>query len=272
MASQRPPKGQIVAFFQRHLVPIHVTYRRDDAVGYEIYSAFAVDIAGTWCLVSAGHCLSEMGRAAKEGYDVSVNLLDSVRRDARFREPIPFGYDPEFVFHMDEPYGFDYGLIILEDNYRRLLEVNGTLALNEETWKPDTTGSEYYALLGIAGDLTGSDGKTASIATAIQFLEALPERPDYFEPTPAPRFYARAKMGEGISGLRGFSGGPIFAFRHIDGNLRYWLHAIQSSWIPAEKVLAACLMRPFSTEVECVLRSVMGSLERPNSERSNDDS
>jgi hypothetical protein len=69
-------------------------------------------------------------------------------------------------------------------------------------------------------------------------------------------FYGEVIMPQGLTDIDGMSGGPIFSFKRNDlGELKYWLYAVQSSWIKNKSLIAACLMTPFAQMVRDVIWS-----------------
>ena len=58
------------------------------------------------------------------------------------------------------------------------------------------------------------------------------KRPEEFPDTDTPLFYGCITLDESVTDIEGMSGGPIFGFYKNDKNeLRYWLVALQSTWI-----------------------------------------
>ena len=54
-----------------------------------------------------------------------------------------------------------------------------------------------------------------------------------------------------LTDIDGMSGGPIFAIKWIDSqNIRYWVVAVQSSWLRSERILAACPILPLVNAIE----------------------
>ena len=56
-----------------------------------------------------------------------------------------------------------------------------------------------------------------------------------------PLFYGKVFLGKALSNIEGMSGGPIFGFYQNDKDeLRYWLLALQSRWLPKSHNTMAC--------------------------------
>lgn len=93
------------------------------------------------------------------------------------------------------------------------------------------------------------------VTPIIQEVIKCVERPAIFKETCAPMFYGKVTMIQGLTDIDGMSGGPIFSFkRNESGELKYWLCAVQSSWIKKEALIEACLMPPFAKMVRDVIR------------------
>jgi len=78
----------------------------------------------------------------------------------------------------------------------------------------------------------------------------------------AERFYARVPLPIGsadgrdisLTDIAGMSGGPVFAVAHDGKNtLRYWVVAVQSTWLKSSRILAACPIKPL---ISGILRSM----------------
>ena len=57
--SDRPTSNEVLALFQRHVVPIVITHQSDQPRACVI-TAFAMSVSGHWFLVTAGHVLKEL--------------------------------------------------------------------------------------------------------------------------------------------------------------------------------------------------------------------
>ena len=80
-------------------------------------------------------------------------------------------------------------------------------------------------------------------ATLINIV-ALDHRPEGFPKTDIPLFYGRAVLDTKITNIEGMSGGPIFGFYKNEKNeLRYWLIALQSTWLKNAHIIKACPTR-----------------------------
>lgn len=156
-------------------------------------------------------------------------------------EPIPFAYKEAYPIFLSDECAFDYGIIAISPHYRRLLQANKVQALNEEVWKKQPTKVDFYVLLGIPTELVRLNSENVEMSTVLHMVEPIDQKPDGFSEVEAPLFYGRIVLGDRLKSIDGESGGPVFAF-HEDpkGQLRYWLTALQSRWLPQSHFIAAC--------------------------------
>ena len=136
---------------------------------------------------------------------------------------------------------FDYGVIRLSPYYQQLLERNGIVPLNEQVWLKQPTSADFYILLGVPAALFDAGPSTMNVGGAMLYLEELPEKPAGFSGGDGPMFYGRLSPAVTLSSIKGMSGGPVFAFKMNDRKeLRYWVVALQSRWLPDSCCIAAC--------------------------------
>jgi len=65
--------------------------------------------------------------------------------------------------------------------------------------------------------------------------------PDDIYQTNSPRFVGQLDENLPLENLTGMSGGPIFGIRFSE-EIRYWVVAIQSSWLPNQRIVFGCPM------------------------------
>ena len=96
-------------------------------------------------------------------------------------------------------------------------------------------------LMGTPWDFVINSADNVDLVTTLHEVEPVNERPSGFRESAIPLFYGRISLVEGMNRLTGLSGGPIFAFRmYDDGQVRYWLTALQSRGLPDSHYIAAC--------------------------------
>lgn len=259
-----PTHEEIVGFFHRHLVPIYFSCQKGRGTQSFVVTAFVLSVGSNWFLITAGHWIHDIKRLTYEsGYQITqCCLLDSMGLGARHRDPIPFDYESASPVCLSEEREFDYGIIALSSYYKRLLETNNVLALNEEVWKKQPTKVDFYMLLGVPAELTKFDLNASKVITTLHTVEALEERPDNFPETDVPLFYGRVGLGEAVSNIKGMSGGPIFGFYQNDkGELRYWLVALQSRWLPDSHKIMACPTKLLGLFLEEMVQKKNGNIQ-----------
>jgi len=70
----------------------------------------------------------------------------------------------------------------------------------------------------------------------VKRLDAFPEGATS---TRYPRFIGQLDQALDISSISGMSGGPIFGFM-VGAQTRYWIVALQSSWLPKRRIVFGC--------------------------------
>ncbi|HTP09238.1 MAG TPA: hypothetical protein VMP08_13370 [Anaerolineae bacterium] len=217
-----------------------------------------MSVADQWFLATAGHCIQNIDEAIKAGYSIAAcNLLDSLGLNALHKEPVPFSYENSHPTHLVDDEGFDYGIIPLSEIYRGLLEKNSVKPLNEEVWKkqPAPSNVGFYLLMGIPWDFVAYNPDNVELVTTLHQVEPINERPQGFTKNKIPLFYGRINLMEGMTHLQGLSGGPIFAFCDRDGQMKYWLIALQSKGLPESHYIAACPTYYLGSAIEKILGS-----------------
>jgi hypothetical protein len=242
-------------FLSRHLLSlacVHEPTTSDDTVGPMKFftSGFVIEISGVWLYVTAGHVFQDiqtlMERTPTRRY--RFMLADCFGPDVVSDVPIPLDYKSTSKQHLyDRQSGYDFGIMLINDNARRLLVANGIVPLVEENWKHQA-GVEFfhYSMVGFPAQAMILDHpEFASVKPFYIPLERLDAAPAAVEHHTVPMFYARIpKPTQGLD-IRGMSGCPIYGFAHDGhGGASYYFLAIQSSWLPDSKIICACQM-PF---------------------------
>lgn len=233
---------KLIGFFHRHVVPVFFTFQKETDAQSFVVTAFVLSVSDTWFLVTAGHCIREIEDITNHGYKIThCQLIDSLGLDAKHLDPIPFVYQESYPVCISDNYAFDYGIMVLSPYYKQLLQANNVQALNEDVWKKQPSKVDFYMLLGVPGELVKVNPTSIEIAPLLCFIEPINQRPEGFTEVDVDLFYGRIVLGEGITSVKGMSGGPIFAFHQNEkGELRYWLIALQSRWLPESHFIAGC--------------------------------
>jgi hypothetical protein len=240
-------QAHLLRLFQRHFVALRVSVSKKAAAEMnDTYSAFVLSVCDDWYLVTAGHCLDKITKAIAQGFEVKADLFDGLGTNAKFKTSIPFDYRGAEPTSLDE-FGADYGVLRLSYLYRKQLEANGVVPIDENGWllRPSNYAPLAYLLLGIPDELTQQSGAVMRYWCSVNPIEELPDRPDYIDEPSVPTFYGRILLQDDVNSIVGMSGGPIFSMQYSDdGKLKYWLHALQSGWWSTEHVVGAPLIGP----------------------------
>jgi hypothetical protein len=259
--------GDMFSFLCRHLVCLAGTYQPIDAneepngpVQPFIYPAWILSICDTWCLVTAGHILKRLDEPlnSKRIRLTGCVLVDSLGPDAVSPLHIPFDYQrlPKFYIE-DEEAGLDFGLIALSPYYRGLLEINKILPVTERDWQyQDKLEFGQYMMVGFPKELTEIQSPRnglipVSVYPTVIWVTKLENPPDDLPDTRHPRFVGKLSDDFPLDSIVGMSGGPIFGFAK-EGD-RYWIVAVQSSWLPERKLTFGCPVPVFARLIENLL-------------------
>jgi hypothetical protein len=213
------------------------------------FSGFVVEIDGIWYVITAGHILGQnFGDLVKNKSIVidDCKFVDFLGMDAKTETPTHFSWYDISKFHLcDQDLGLDHGVFRLEESQARSMWTNGVVALSEANWiEGDTINAQQFMVFGFpTEELTSEqdgDVVTEYGRTCVAGLTPCP-RPPHEPPTSYPQFVGKLNSHE-PNDMDGFSGGPIFRYRLENGNLRYWLHAIQSAWLPDDRITFGCPM------------------------------
>jgi hypothetical protein len=255
--STKPPPKEIAEYFNQHCAPLYFHFNKGEENHHYVISTFVISIDDEWFLVTAGHCLGEIENIKSAGYSLAkVRLIDYGGLNAKHFDPIPFDYENSSIEHLGDD-NYDYGIIYISKYYRRLLESNNIIALNEEVWEKQPSEPDSYYLLGVPDQLTEVAKGEISIRAVLLQVTKCDSVPDEFEKTDAPTFYGEIYVDEDLTSIKGMSGGPLFSFEITEsGQYKYWLCAVQSRWLPRKRLIAACLMKPFASLVRDSMREI----------------
>ncbi len=243
---------KFVRFFMQHVVALNVACDLADGKRVrDVFTSFVLEIWGQWLLVTAGHSLAKLYTILPERKNVETSLFDAWHGGAH-PLPVPFPLLDERHFALDKG-GLDLGLVHLAPFYRHQLEANGIKAFDESTWRrppPDILG---HALLGLPDQFTEQLTTTGGFPALSVRPTLIPVRridPPPEMATKFPRFYGQLSRrlvnehtGASLDDMQGLSGGPIVGFKpYPDGQVRYFLVAVQSGWRRDLRVVAGPLM------------------------------
>lgn len=243
----------IAEFFCRHLVGLSVLVR--EAAGEkrelgEVLSCFVMEVGDRWFLITAGHCVEHLKAVSSSAeFDkVEFGLYDGWT-SLHPRTLIPFNFRDARSYSVDrDDLGLDFGVIEVEPLLRRTLEKGGIVALGPSLWNTVPENLLGYVVVGQPSELLRPthDGARLVDLKVDPLVLSLKEcvAPESMV-KPLPRFYAtladevRLSDGNVLTDVAGMSGGPIFGFhQRDDGQLAYYLVAVQGSWNAKLRVIA----------------------------------
>lgn len=259
--------------FCRHLVALQVVYFLGEETKertVQFYSGTLLCVENEIYFLTAGHVLEDLREicGSPEVILHSVALVDCFRSDAKYEEAIPFDFDPQdtALLNRDE-WGLDFGIIPLRPHYVSLLAKNEVVAISEQQWRSVRAGSlDGYYLVGLPSEFTESTHEkteggfetTSTVSPTMIRLERLPEAPEGSPETTFPRFIGRIQDKGDIKSIKGMSGGPIVGLERVaEGRARYWIVAIQSSWLESKEVTFGC---PIPVLAEMLKRAFINEL------------
>lgn len=266
---------QVLRFFGSHLVALCIVYHRAETPDVPEFSAFSgtlLQIDDTVVWLSAGHVVEEVA-AVMEDQSITVDecvLADAFGSAFVSERPVPLNFvSARRTFVYDEALGLDFGAVELHPHQVRLLKTNGVRILKEENWAhQDNVTFDGYALLGLPDEFSSkvlpSDGRVEVSPTMITIREL--EQPPPGSAKPYRRLVARILDPIPLESVVGMSGGPVIGFS-ISENVRYWIVALQSTWLEGSRTTFACpfpVFGPMLTEWVRSLDENPEALTSPN--------
>lgn len=233
--------NDFIAFFHRHVIPMVFIFQKDHVAAPYVITTFVLSVKEKWFLITAGHCLQKIDEYKEDGYTLyKCYLMDSMGTGATHFEPIIFTYElskPQYVLGNDRE--LDFGIIPLMEIYRGLLSANQVSPLNEDAWRIQPREPEFFALLGVPEENLKVSDNVVGVVTALNWIDEC-EKPDHLPNTGIQLFYGKITLHSDQKSVVGMSGGPIFAFKEINGQYKYWLKALQSSWLDKSEIVIGC--------------------------------
>lgn len=232
-------------------------------------SGFILLSRAKWLFVTAGHNFvgEKMRRALEEGcvFD-EWQISDAAGEDARDDFLIPFSFkEGEMKAVDDASSGEDYALIPLSENYVHLLQANGIQPLDEEFWSDGSCiENATYVLLGYPSQLVKWDKKARTLRLELVGIALEPSQTSE-DGEDSPLFkgvlYNFRPEADDFDDIGGMSGGPIFrCWTGVNGERRYQVVAIQSSWHSDRRAITAYKVSALVPNLDTFLDSLEQSL------------
>ncbi|MGA2054693.1 MAG: hypothetical protein ABSG88_05250 [Bradyrhizobium sp.] len=253
MSTDQP---NVLQFFGRHLVALCVTFRYADQPNeppqFRAYAGTLLALGGGVHFVTAGHILSELHNGLKDDRIVVLNavLADTFGMGSHGM-PIPFDIKSAPIFFIDDDEaGLDFGVVLLRPYYVRLLAANNTVAVQEENWiNQHKVTFDGYLMLGLPEEFTSNTvdaegiGQLSPTLLGVKKLDAPPAGCPVTE---YPEFIGTLAENFGLRSVKGMSGGPIFGVSS-EPPMRYWIIALQSSWLKDSRTVFGCSLPVFAS-------------------------
>lgn len=206
---------------------------------YEVCSGFLLEISGVTFVVTAGHVANGIRNLLAKGFLHKPHLVDIFGTDCKDQHRVPIPLSASYIASVDDDDGFDCGLVLVPPTCVRMLEFNGIRALHEKDWATlEREDFERYVLVGIPTQRI--EGEEALKIEVVGLpVERLPSPPTGHEKS-VDRFAGRLLVLPPSGELDGLSGGPIFGLRREGATIRYFIVAIQSSWVRSKGIVFGC--------------------------------
>jgi hypothetical protein len=263
---------EFIKEFGRHFVSLtcdHWQGKKRESLERFVTSGFLISIRDVWFLATAGHVIEEINTLLKQEPQRSYHfgIIDNFGPDAAHEEIIPFDYINADKWATDlDSCGADFGLILIEPYYRRLIEKNNPSPFTEAQWQYTRNEPfEFHAIMGIPAEtLQKGDLQRKQYAMAMIPVTEITELPSSIEPRPYPTLYAEIGSTLDIKSIKGMSGCPVFGFAKDEkGNWRYWIVAVQSTWFYDRnpRIIAASLFKDLAADADAFFDAVFENSE-----------
>ena len=211
-----------------------------------VFSGFLVEAGGVWFYVTSGHILRDIRAALNAGVEFDVWRLDDQTAGNRFRDAaIPYAFDiDKWLVIENNKIGLDYAAVALDTIYRQQLEVGRAIPIGKIAWGDQFTEHDHWVLVGIPSETVAYDQETIITGRTVMMPLEHAEEPENAGRKAENKFYARLKNVGDIKDIEGMSGGPVFAIKKVEGEWKYRVIGVQSSWYRSTRRIAAC---PFSS-------------------------
>jgi hypothetical protein len=220
-------------------------------------SCFVVEIEQHWLLVTAGHVISDIQETIAKGAIYSDFSLHDKLAGNRFPLPVPIPFDANDWAVIDGgPDGGDYAAAVIPNLIAKNLLAGGIRPVEESVLgSPPFDQYPHWLLTGIPHESYAFANNRHTLALTVVPLA----------PSPAPE-NATVTSGDAkifgkmlsqptldtvnVTDVRGMSGGPVFGVRGVDGQARYWLIGLQSSWYEDARIVCFCPVQPFFAAIK----------------------
>ena len=256
---------KLIQLFGQHFVALFLEidrppHKRGQFRNFFGFSGILISVDGVTFYMTAGHILRDILKGLQ---DQTISILGAKLGDvfgaSRITDyPIPFNlYPAEIFFIIDDKLGLDFGLIALTSYYLKLLAANNVTSLFRENWeKQHQVRYDAFIMMGLPKEHTGENlAPTGSlqVSPTLLVLEPIGKTVAGIPKDTKGRFHARISSELPFESIVGMSGGPIFGI-NFDDPMRYWIVAIQSSWLESAKEVFGCPIQNVGEMIQEELR------------------
>jgi len=231
-----------------------------------VFSGFLIDILGEWFYVTAGHILRDIGTAIDAGSRFDVWRLDDQTAGNHFSgKAVPYAFELKQWFVLqDDSQGFDYAIVHIAAFYRRQLEAGGATPIGRTIWSDHVVPADYWALMGIPSESVKYDGKSVIRARVVVAPLRPAQPPDLAKQKAKNQFYGSPLDGSEavFEDADGFSGGPVFALKRVEGRWCYGIIGIQSAWFRSSRIMAICPFTSFALALKPLVTEALDEHRR----------
>lgn len=230
-----------------------------------IVSAFIVEAADRWFVVSAGHVLTDIRSFQRQGFQFGVCYIRDAAAPRFENMGVPIDLDPDqwIVCDPDE-HGLDYAALPLRDYYRHTLSQSGFKPLSRSGWGDPSQRYDYMVVIGVPEMLVSAQHGAVDIVKMRQVaIPLVPcEPPSQVERKHELQFFARMdESANHLTDIGGMSGSPVFGIRWLsrdegdkEHTLQCWAVGVQSGWYKSSRVISAYAMEIFGQSLEALVR------------------
>jgi hypothetical protein len=228
-----------------------------------VFSGFLVEGGDVWFYVTAGHILRDIRASLANGGEFDVWRLDDQTAGNRFNgAAIPYAFDiDKWLVIDDEDVGLDYAALPLDTIYRLQLKAGGAIPIDKVAWGDHVTEHDQWALVGIPYETVAYDQENIITGRiAVMPLEPA-EEPAVAGRKAENQFYARLTDLGNVKDIGGMSGGPVFALKKVEGEWKYKVIGVQSTWYPSARTIAACPFVSLGASLEELVEAAKAPME-----------
>jgi hypothetical protein len=235
--------------FGRHFVTLSCMYTPPNSTAEiaTLFSGFVIAIEDVWFYVTAGHVPRAIQSGMEAGGKFDVWRLGDQAARGPFNHGIPFDFDFNQWIVLDEAeVGLDYAALPLRNLFREGLERGNVIPLTKNGWGDHVTEHDQWVLVGVPSESVTHNGESLLTARVVGVALTKADAPEGAGAKAENQFYARLTDASDkvVKNVEGMSGGPIFATKKDDKEIRYTVIGVQSAWYRNDRIIAAC---PFSS-------------------------